>query len=102
MKLNKLWTGFRLAVAGLCALELLAGCSTRVEVESDTIWTRRVGGSVSYGEGNASFEVSRDGCWHFTKDDSAGYLRARLKHGSRPDPWNETTAPFGSVEVCSK
>ncbi len=81
---------------------LVAGCSTRVEVQSDTRWTKLVNGSRTYHEGNASFPVSRDDCWTFTKDDSAGYLRARAKHGSRPDPWQETTAPFGSVEVCTR
>lgn len=87
---------------GLAVQFLASSCATRIDVESNGRWTKDAGGSLSYGEGNASFNVSRAGCFTFTLEDSARYLRARVRHGSRPDRWQETTEPAQPVEVCTK
>lgn len=107
MKSGKLFASLVGVLVGLVEVAILlaillgaSGCSTRVEVQSDTAWTKTVNGSRTYGEGNASYNVSSSrAVFDFQKDTDGGYLRARAVRGTHADDWQETRAPRGSVRV---
>ena len=86
-----------IAIAGV-----LAGCSPKIEVESDTSWTGNVGDRSVDGSGNSTFTVHHGDCAVFQKATADGVLRARAKSTFGSSDWTETTAAYGVVDVCAK
>lgn len=85
-------------LAALCA----SGCKHRIQIQSDTSWEGLItdGDIHMHGTGDRTIEVSGGfKCASAHKTTSAGYLRMRIERSG--SVFVETTAPFGSVEVCN-
>lgn len=101
----------RWLIAGALLL-LASGCSTKVEVQSDTSWTGVVNGASVAGQGSSTWDAKipsggskyqgqeLHGCATFTKTTESGVLRVRFHGWNGDDRWVSTSAPFGSATAC--
>lgn len=83
----------------LLAAAALAGCSKKIQVESDTTWDGTVNGAAVVGSGNQTYELNGDtNCYSFRKLTAEGYLRVKIKKGSGMD--QSVADTLGEVKGC--
>lgn len=94
----------------LLALALTAaGCSTKLEVQSDTCWQGSVNAQRVSGCGNTTYGIrggsSHECYWFVLKSTDCGYdcghLRARLKGWNADSRWVEWSPQHPVVWVCA-
>lgn len=88
---------------GLMIGLMVGGCSTKVEVSSDTCWTGYVNNASVEGCRSNTWSVREPGsCFTFQKTTAEGTLRARVKGWKGDNRWVETSTAFGVVTVCAQ
>jgi len=89
----------------ICLLVLalaLIGCSTKLQLQSDTSWSGSIGGGSVSGSGSRTWSIHGGDCASFQKQTEGGYLKARTTGWHGQDRWVYTDAAYGVVTVCAE